>query len=58
MVFARQNIEITTDGPEHLFDYDRAVFMVARHFPNQRGKWTVINKLRRQPVRRRRKALY
>jgi len=38
MVFVRQNIEITTDGPEQLFDYDRAVFMAACHFPNQRGK--------------------
>ena len=38
MVYARQNIEITTNGPEHLFDYDRAVFIVACHFPNQGGK--------------------
>ena len=38
MVFVWQNIEITTDGPEQLFGYDRAFFMAARHFPDQRGK--------------------
>ena len=26
MVFIWQNMEITTDGPEQLFDYDRAFF--------------------------------